>query len=67
MSIGARGPNSGKTMSAILSKAIQELQRNQLLRQTNEAYLRLKQDRNVWEEESQERCIWENTLADGED
>ena len=59
--------NSGKPMSAILSEAIQELQRNRLLRQTNEAYLRLKQDRNAWEEESQERRLWENTLADGED
>ena len=59
--------SSGKTMSAILSEAVQELQRNRLLRQTNEAYQRLKQDRHEWEEESQERRMWENTLADGED
>ena len=59
--------NSGKPMSEVLSEAIQELQRNRLLRQTNEAYLRLKQDPDAWEEESEERRIWDNTLADGED
>jgi len=59
--------NSGKPMSEVLSEAIQELRRNRLLRQTNEAYLRLKQDPNAWEEESEERRIWDNTLADGED
>lgn len=58
--------SSGKPMSAILSEALQELQRNRLLRQTNEAYSRLKQDREAWKEESEERRLWENTLADGE-
>lgn len=57
--------SSGKSMSAVLSEAVQELQRTRLLRQTNEAYGRLKQDRDAWEEESEERRMWENTLADG--
>jgi predicted DNA-binding protein len=59
--------NSGKPMSAVLSEAIQELQRSRLLRETNEAYQRLKQDPGAWEEELRERHIWENTLADGKD
>ena len=58
---------SGKSMSAVLSEAIQELRRAQLLRQTNEAYLRLKQDPSAWDEENEERRIWNNTLADGEE
>jgi predicted transcriptional regulator len=57
--------SSGKSMSAVLSEAVQDMQRNQLLRQTNEAYQRLKEDRTAWEEESQERRMWENTIADG--
>jgi hypothetical protein len=56
---------TGKSMSAVLSEAVQELQRNLLLRQTNDAYQRLKEDPKAWEEESQERRMWENTLADG--
>jgi len=59
--------SSGKSMTAVLSEAIQELRRAQLLRQTNAAYLRLKQDPSTWEEESEERRIWDNTLADGEE
>ena len=59
--------SSNKPMSAILSEAIQGLWRTQLLRQTNEAYLRLKQDPAAWEEETEQRRIWDNTLADRED
>jgi len=59
--------NSGKPMSVVLSEAIQELRRNRLLRQTNEAYLRLKQDHDAWEEETEERRVWESTIADGEE
>jgi hypothetical protein len=58
------GKSTGKSMSAVLSEAVQEMQRNLLLRQTNEVYRRLRQDGKAWEEESQERQLWENTLAD---
>ena len=56
---------TGKPMSAILSEAIQELRRSQLLRETNKAYARLRQKPKAWEEEVEERAIWDNTLADG--
>jgi hypothetical protein len=38
-----------------------------LLREVNAAYQRLKQNRGAWEEELQERRIWESTLGGGED
>jgi hypothetical protein len=56
---------SGKPMSAILADAIQELRRTRLLRQTNEAYARLRQDPKAWREETAERSLWDSTLADG--
>jgi hypothetical protein len=56
---------TGKPMSAILSEAIQELRRSQLLRETNDAYARLRQKPKAWQEEVEERAIWDNTLADG--
>ena len=52
--------STGKSISTVLSEAIQKMQRNELLRQTNDAYLRLKQDSEAWVEESQERRLWEN-------
>lgn len=55
---------SGKPMSALLAEAIREFQRGRLLRQTNEAYARLKEDPKAWHEEAEERLIWDNTFAD---
>lgn len=56
---------SGKSMAEILSEAIHEFRRIQLLKQTNEAYARLKSDPKAWEEEIRERELWETTLTDG--
>ncbi len=56
---------TGKSMSAVLSEAVREMRRIHLLRQTNEAYRRLREDPKAWEEELEERRLWENTLADG--
>ncbi len=36
-----------------------------LLEETNRAYATLKGDPNAWEDERQERALWERTLADG--
>ncbi len=52
--------STGKSMSATLSNTIHEVRRSLLLRQTNEAYQRLRQDSKTWEEESHERRLWEN-------
>lgn len=56
---------SGKPLAVVLSTAIRELQRRQLLQETNEAYSRLRSDAKAWREEAKERALWDNTLADG--
>lgn len=56
---------TGKSMSAVLSEAVREMRRIELLRQTNEAYRRLREDPEAWKEELEERRLWESTLADG--
>ena len=55
----------GKSMTATLSDAIDALRRREFLRQTNEAYARLRDDPNAWREEEEERAAWDATLADG--
>jgi len=55
----------GKSMTATLSDAISALKRQQLLKQTNEAYAALKDDPEAWREEQQERALWVATLGDG--
>jgi hypothetical protein len=36
-----------------------------LLSETNRAYAALKADQKAWEEEREERSLWDSTLADG--
>ena len=55
----------GKPMAALLAEAIRAYQRSHLLKQTNEAYARLKKNPKAWQEETAERALWDNTLEDG--
>lgn len=55
----------GQTMQSVIDQAIEVLRRRRLLDATNSAYSTLKADKKAWEEESEERKLWENTLADG--
>ena len=57
--------SSGKSMTKLLSKAVRLLREDTLIRQTNEAYARLKGDLPAWCEMLAEREMWESTLADG--
>lgn len=56
---------SGKTMTTLLGDAIEALQRETLLQRTNEGYVALKNNREQWEEEMQDRQCWDVTLSDG--
>jgi hypothetical protein len=51
----------------ILEDDTRETDRRQLLDKTNRAYALLKKDRKAWQEEQQERTLWESTLTDGLD
>ncbi len=55
----------GKSMQSVIDQAIEDMRRRKLLEATNLAFLELKAGKAVWQEEIEEREIWENTLSDG--
>ena len=52
-------------MQSVIDQAIEDLRRRRLLDATNSAFSALKADKEAWAAESEERQLWENTLADG--
>ena len=52
-------------MQSVIDQAIEDLRRRRLLDETNSAFSALKGDQTAWQDESEEREIWENTLLDG--
>jgi hypothetical protein len=57
--------SSGHTTQAILDRAIENYRRQIFLEQANEAFVRLRQNEALWEDELAERQDWEMTIADG--
>jgi predicted transcriptional regulator len=55
----------GRSMPVILAKAIEQYRRRQFLEQVNAAYGTLRADAAAWDEELQERALWDKTLSDG--
>ncbi|MCI0489570.1 MAG: toxin-antitoxin system protein [Blastocatellia bacterium] len=56
---------TGDSMQTILANAIEEYRRKQFFNEFNAAYAALQKDPEAWEEELQERKLWESTLSDG--
>ncbi|HLE63705.1 MAG TPA: hypothetical protein VI750_11215 [Pyrinomonadaceae bacterium] len=59
--------DKGESMQSVMDQAIEDLRRRKMLEATNSAFAALKSDKAAWQEEIEEREIWENTLADGVD
>lgn len=57
--------NKGQSMQSVIDQAIEDLRRRKMLEATNSAFSALKADQAAWQEESDERELWENTLLDG--
>ena len=57
--------NRGQSMQSVIDQAIEDLRRRKMLEATNSAFSALKADKTAWQEEIEERKIWENTLSDG--
>jgi len=55
----------GISKQDIIDEALDKLERMNIMKQANEAYARLRQDPAKWQEEEQEREIWDSTLMDG--
>ena len=57
--------NKGQSMQSMMDQAIEDLRRRKMLEATNAAFSALKADKLAWQEETEERELWENTLSDG--
>ena len=57
----------GTSMQSLLDEAVERLRREKFLAQTNEAFAALKNNPKAWQQEQEERAIWEHTLKDGMD
>lgn len=55
----------GATMQEIVDRAVEEYRRKLFLEEANRAYAALKSDPRAWQEELQERRVWDAALADG--
>jgi hypothetical protein len=56
---------TGETLQAVLSRAIEEYQRKRFWEQANADYAALRNDPEAWQEELEERALWESALTDG--
>ena len=56
---------NGLQMSDVLDKAVETYRREVFLDDTNRAFETLKKDSDSWQEELEERALWEDTLSDG--
>jgi len=57
--------NSGDSMQAIISKALERYKEIQFWEEVNEAYSKLKANKTAFKDEIEERKLWEKTLFDG--
>lgn len=57
---------TGRSQTALLEEAVEELRRKRFFEETNRAFAALKADPKAWAEELEERKAWETTLGDGQ-
>jgi hypothetical protein len=56
---------TGLSNQEAIDKALQNLERETILKQANEAYAAVKKDPVQWREHLEEIALWETTLEDG--
>ena len=57
--------NTGFSRQEVIDKAVENLERDLIFKQANEAYEAVKKDKKLWEEEQEELALWDTTLEDG--
>lgn len=57
--------NTKRTLPDVLDEAIRSYEKQRFLQECDAAYVRLREDTSAWQEETEERTVWENTLGDG--
>ena len=53
------------SMQAVISQAVENLRRERLLEEANNAFAALRQDPTAWDQEREERELWDATVGDG--
>lgn len=56
---------SGESMQAIIDEAIEAYRRKRFFEEFDAAVRKLQEDPKAWQEELEERKLWEATLMDG--
>jgi len=56
--------SSGKSIQTVLEQAIEQYRRQQFLEAANQAYIALRNNSEAWQEELEERSLWDITLED---
>jgi len=57
----------GESMQTIIDESLEQYRRRKFLEGLNEDFRALKEDAEAWQEELEERKMWDKTLLDGED
>lgn len=52
-------------LQTVLKQAVDSYRREKFLEAANRAFAALRSDPQAWEEEQQERKVWDQTIADG--
>lgn len=64
LAIKALANESGDSMQGVIDKAVRRYKRERFLESLNEDLKRLRSNSEDWDEEMEERRLWENTLLD---
>ena len=56
-----------RPVQKVLDEAEEQYRRNRFFQELNEGYTRLQADFKAWQEEFDERQLWDTTMADGLD
>ena len=55
----------GESMQKIIERAIEAYRRQLFLEESNRAFAALRENTEAWQEEKQERALWDSAIADG--
>jgi predicted DNA-binding protein len=56
--------HEGKSMETVLDEAVEQYRRDVFFRELDEGYARLQADSKAWQEELDERRLWDSSIAD---
>ena len=58
---------AGESMQEVVEKAVEHYRRKAFLEGLSNDFRNLREDKVAWEEDQEEKALWDNTLQDGLD